>query len=93
MSWQPGVHDPPRSNLRYSIGIAHFDPGKEDEDEYWLPDVDAGVPNRHWNALFCIFLLSERGIHMRANNRGLTAIAELLDLVPEPDPDGLAEDD
>lgn len=72
-------------------GTAFFDDDAAEDDESWLPEVQTGDPNRDWNSLLCMFILSERGIHMRWNNRGLPAIADLLDLVPEADPDVLPE--
>ena len=64
-------------------GVAFFDPDQEEKDDKWLPPVDVGDPNRDWNNLFCMFQLTEKGIHMHSRNRGLEAIADLLDIVPE----------
>ncbi|MES2439937.1 MAG: hypothetical protein V4584_12750 [Verrucomicrobiota bacterium] len=64
-------------------GIANFDPEQAANDEVWLSPVDVGDPNSDWNGLFCMFILSEKGVHMHARNRGIESIADLLDVIPE----------
>lgn len=75
-----------------SGGTGLADPKQERKDETWLKKVIFSDPNHRWNDLHTFLHVTEEGVHMYSKMQGVDLVAELLDLIPEKNPDDPDED-
>lgn len=78
--------DEPEDDDSDEGGIAEYDPETAGQDEKWLEDVAISDPNHFWSGLTCLFTLTEEGVFMRLESRGLKPVAEILGINPEYPP-------